>query len=324
MDLLIVGGTRFVGRHISEQALARGHRVTLLHRGVSQAPTLGAAEHLLADRDQLGGVLDGRSFDATIDVCAYWPHQVRSLASALGDRAGHYVHISSVSAYAESATRGGDESLPLATVETDDPDALPMTNDNYGALKALCEAAAKDSFGSESTAIVRPTYVVGPYDQSGRFTWWVDRIARGGLVACPGPADNPMQVIDARDQATWVLGLAEQRISGAFHSCSPEPPWSFGDMLEEIRAALDSDAELRWVSPDLVGDAPYPLWSPAPEGLMALSPAAARATGLSPRPFAETVRDTAAWMRAAAWHKDGVGVDPDHEAGLLAAPGSGV
>lgn len=221
MDLLIVGGTRFVGRHIAEQALARGHRVTLLHRGSTQAPTLGAAEHLLADRDRLGGVLEGRSFDATIDACAYWPGQVRSLASALDGRGGHYVYISSASAYAETSTRGGDESLPLARIGTDDPDSLAMGPDTYGPLKALCEKASTEEFGAVTSTIVRPTYVVGPHDHTGRFTWWVDRISRGGAVACPGPADHPMQLIDARDQASWVVGLAERRVSGAFHSCSP-------------------------------------------------------------------------------------------------------
>ncbi len=319
MDLLIVGGTRFVGRHIAEQALARGHRVTLLHRGSTQAPTLGAAEHLLADRDRLGGVLEGRSFDATIDACAYWPGQVRSLASALDGRGGHYVYISSASAYAETSTRGGDESLPLASIGSDDPDSLAMGPDTYGPLKALCEKASTEEFGAVTSTIVRPTYVVGPHDHTGRFTWWVDRISRGGAVACPGPADHPMQLIDARDQASWVVGLAERRVSGAFHSCSPEPPWSFRDMLEGIRSALDADAELRWLDPHDVGSAPFPLWAPEAEGVLALSPAAARATGLSPRPFAETVRDTAAWMASAPWRPDGVGVDADDEARLLAA-----
>ena len=167
--------------------------------------------------------------------------------------------------------------------------------------------------------IVRPTYVVGPFDHTGRFARWVDRIARGGMVACPGPAGNPMQLIDARDQASRVVGLAERRIPGAIHSCSPEPPWSFGDMLAGIRLALSADAEFRWRDPAEVGSAPFSLWTPEAEGVLALSPAAARATGLSPRPFVETVRDTAAWMVTADWHRDGVGGDSDDEARLLTA-----
>ena len=319
MELLIVGGTRFVGRHIAERALVRGHRVTLLHRGSTQAPTLGAAEHLLADRDHLGAALDDRSFDVTIDACAYWPGQVRSLASALDGRGGHYVYISSASVYADTSTRGGDESLPLASIHTDDPDSLPMTGDTYGPLKALCEKSAAVEFGAGGSVIVRPSFVVGPHDPSGRFTWWVDRISRGGVVACPGPADNPMQLIDARDQASWVVGLAERRVGGAFHSCSPEPPWSFRDMVEGIRSALDADAEFRWLDADDVGGAPFPLCTRDAEGVLALSSAAALGTGLSPRPFADTVRDTADWMSTADWRREGVGVDPDDEARLLAA-----
>ncbi|MDA8438880.1 MAG: hypothetical protein M0Z51_08480 [Propionibacterium sp.] len=132
MELLIVGGTQFVGRHIAEQVLVRGHRVTLVHRGGTDAPMMGAAEHLLADRDHLGGVLDGRSVDATIDACAVWPGQVRSPASALDGHAGHYVYISSASAYADPSSRG-------------DPDSLPLGADTYGPLKALCEEAAPRS-----------------------------------------------------------------------------------------------------------------------------------------------------------------------------------
>ena len=111
---------------------------------------------------------------------------------------------------------------------------------------------------------VRPTYVVGPFDHTGRFARWVDRIARGGMVACPGPAGNPMQLIDARDQASRVVGLAERRIPGAIHSCSPEPSWSFGDMLAGIRLALSTDAEFRWRDPAEVGSAPFSLWTPKP------------------------------------------------------------
>jgi 2'-hydroxyisoflavone reductase len=319
MDLLIVGGTRFVGRHITAAALARGHRVTLLHRGLTQSPGLEAADHLLADRDDLGSALEGRAFDATIDVCAYWPRQVRSLAAALGGRGGHYVYISSISAYADTSVLGGDESLPLATVDADDPDSLPMSGGNYGPLKALCEAAARGEFGSEASLVVRPTYVVGPDDYTGRFTWWVDRISRGGEVACPGPAENPMQLVDARDQAEWIVGVTESRATGDFHVCTPAPPWSFRDMLEGIRDALVSGAELRWVPADAVGDAPFPLWGPEPEGVLALDPGAALATGLKARPFAETVRETASWMAGSDWRQPGVGVDPDTEARLLRA-----
>jgi 2'-hydroxyisoflavone reductase len=323
MRILIIGGTRFVGRHLAEAAMAAGHEVTLLHRGRSRPDSLADAEHLLTDRDADLSVLDGRSFDATIDVCAYWPRQVRSLAAALGDRGGQHVYISSVSAYAEPGRPGGDESIPLATIDADDPDALEMTDTAYGPLKALCERAATDAYGADAVTIVRPTYVVGPYDPTGRFTWWVDRLARGGPVLCPGPADSPMQLIDARDQAAWIVGLVESKTTGAFHPCSPVPPWSFADMIGAIAATLGSDAEPIWVDGAAVraegvdgGD--LPLWSEgAHEQMLALDPGAAVATGLAPRPLVETIRDTAEWMATKRWRRDEVGLDPARETELL-------
>ncbi len=167
--------------------------------------------------------------------------------------------------------------------------------------------------------IVSPTYGVGPYDHTGRFSWWVDRISQGGVVGCQGPAGNPMQPIDARDRASWIVGPAERRIPGTFHSCSPEPPWSSGDMLTAIGSALDADAEFSRLDPDDVVAAPFPLGTPEAEAVLVLSRAAARASGLPPRPFAETVRDTAARMVTADWRRDGAGVEPDGEARLPAA-----
>jgi 2'-hydroxyisoflavone reductase len=323
MRILIIGGTRFVGRHIAEAALASGHDLTLLHRGNSQPDSLADAEHLLTDRDGDLSVLAGRSFDATIDVCAYWPRQVRAVAAALEDRGDQHVYISSVSAYADPDRPGADESTPLATTDADDPDALEMTAEAYGPLKALCERAAVEAYGADAVTIVRPSYVVGPYDPTGRFTWWVDRLTRSGPVLCPGPADSPMQLIDARDQAEWVVGLVESGTTGAFHACSPAPPWSFADMIAAIGATLDGAAEPIWVDgkaliDDGVDGGDLPLWSEgADEQGLALDPGAAVRTGLTPRPVADTIRDTADWMATAQWRRDGVGLDPRREAELL-------
>ena len=324
MRILIIGGTRFVGRHISEAALAAGHELTLLHRSRPAPDLLPDAEHLTADRDVDLSVLDGRSFDVTVDTCAFWPRQVRSLAEAIGDRGGHHVYISSVSAYAETDQTGGDESLPLATLEPGvDPDTAPMTDQNYGPLKALSEQAAIDAYGADAVTIVRPTYVVGPYDPSARFTWWVDRIGHGGRVLCPGPAEAAMQVIDARDQGAWVVGLAESRTAGAFHPCTPPPPWSFADMVEAIAKALDADIEPVWIDAEALlteglDGAIVPLWSEGvSEGLMALDGSAAQRTGLTPRPVPDTIRDTRDWMATADWQREGSGLDPEREAELL-------
>jgi len=324
MRILIIGGTRFVGRHVSEAALAAGHELTVLHRSSPDPGLLPEAEHLLADRDGDLSVLGGRSFDATVDVCAYWPRQVRSLAEALGDRGGHHVYISSVSAYADTDRAGGDESLPLATLDSgQDPDTAPMTEQTYGPLKALAEQAAVDAYGADAVAIVRPTYVVGPYDPTGRFTWWVDRIDRGGRVLCPGPAGSPMQLIDGRDQGAWIVGLVESGTAGAFHPCTPAPPWGFTDMIDAIAKAIGADVEPVWVDAEALraegidgGD--IPLWSEGvDEYVLALDSSAALRTGLTPRPLADTIRDTQAWIATTDWRRDGVGLDPDREADLL-------
>jgi 2'-hydroxyisoflavone reductase len=324
MRILIAGGTRFVGRAITEAALAAGHDLTLLHRGHSNPDLFPEAEHLLADRDGDLSVLSGRSFDATVDVCAYWPRQVRSLAAALDGRGGQHVYISSVSAYDDPGRAGGDESIPLATLDTDeDPDEVAMSDTTYGPLKALSEQAAIDAYGRDAVTIVRPTYVVGPHDPTGRFTWWVDRLSRGGPVLCPGPAASPMQLIDARDQGAWVVGLVETKTTGAFHPCSPTPPWSFADMIDAINTTLGAGAEPTWVDGEAlraadVDGADLPLWSEgADEYVLALDPTEAMATGLNPRPLADTIRDTADWIATTTWRRDGVGLAPEREAELL-------
>jgi 2'-hydroxyisoflavone reductase len=331
MRLLIVGGTSFVGRHMTEAALNTGHEVTLANRGHTGPELFPHARHLRIDRDRRGADLEalkGHEWDATLDCCAYWPGQVRALADALDGRGGHHLHVSSVSAYAEGVAPGADESAPLAQLhgaDAADPDAVDMSGTTYGPLKAACERLAVQSFGESSTAVVRPTYVVGPLDPSGRFCWWVDRLARGGRTLCPGPAGAPLQVIDARDQARFAIGLVEQRISGAFHTCSPRPPFSLGDLVDCAAEALGSTVEPVWAPADWllqrgVDGATFPLWAEgASEGVMAMDPSAAEQAGLRPRPLADTIRETWQWMQdGGAWHREGNGLSPALEQGLLA------
>src|SRR5215469_4368041 len=186
MRILIIGGTVFVGRHITEAALAGGHEVTLFHRGRSGSELFAQAAHLFGDRNDDLSPLSAGSWDATIDVCGFFPRQVRSLADALGGRGGQYLFISSTSAYRTPVAPGFNEDAPLA--ELDDPAAEEITEENYGGLKVAGERAAFELFGVDNTTVIRPTYVVGPRDHSYRFTWWVDRIARGGNVLAPGGA----------------------------------------------------------------------------------------------------------------------------------------
>ncbi len=324
MRILFIGGTRFVGRAIAEAALDRDHEITLLHRGHTRPEGLEQAEHLQADRDGDLSVLSGRSFDATVDVCAYVPRQVRQLAEALDGRGGHHVFISTMSVYADTVEPGLTEDGTL--VSLDDPETEKVTGETYGGLKVLCEQQAASSYGDALT-VVRPTYVIGPRDHTGRFTRWVRRIARGGDVLAAGPYDAPMQVIDARDQAEWTVKLTEDGTAGTFNSISPTPPFGFGDLLDAtVRAIGPSGTNLVWPDPTWLKEQgetyqTMPLWTEGErEWTLAADPTRALAAGLSPRPLAETISDTWKWIQdeqpplVPGW-----GVSEDREAELLAA-----
>ena len=288
---------------MTEAALDRGHDVTLLHRGVSDDPAFAGVEQLRADRDGDLSVLAGREFDATIDVCAYVPRQVHALAEALGDRGGHHVLISTMSVYSDTVQPGLTEDSPLQ--QLDDPATEDVTGETYGGLKVLCEREAEDAYGEDHLTVVRPTYVIGPHDHTGRFTWWVRRIARGGDVLAPGRAESPIQVVDARDQADWTIGLAEQQQAGYYNSASPTPPFGFGDLLDAtVRAVGPDGTQLTWADPAWLVEQgethqSLPLWTEGnSEWVLAADPSKAFASGLSPRPLAETVTDTWEWIQA--------------------------
>ena len=298
MRILIIGGTRFVGHAMADAALTAGHDVTLLHRNATEE--LPGATHLLADRGGDLSVLAGLTFDATIDVCAYVPGQVRSLHAALGDRGGHHVFISTVSVYQEPEGPGAGEDSPLFAPAPED--ATEVTNETYGPLKVTCENVATELYAAGGLAIVRPTYVVGPRDMTARYPWWTLRAARGGTMIAPGPAEAPMQYIDARDMGAWTIRLAEGKVSGAFTAAHPHT--TFGTLLDETLGAVDSDARLvpvdgDWLVEQGVDGLQLPLWTEgAPEWSLAMSTERAQEAGLTFRPFAETVRDTLAWAQA--------------------------
>ncbi len=325
MRILIIGGTAFVGRYIAEAALAAGHDVTLFNRGRTGPDLFPEATHLTGDRNTDLSALAEGEWDATIDVCAYFPRQVRQLAEVLGTRGGHHVYISSTSAYRTPVAAGFGEDAPLAGLT--DPDAEEITDENYGGLKVACERLAVELYGAAGTTIVRPTYVIGPNDRSYRFTWWVERIAHGGTVLAPGGKTDPIQVIDVRDMGTWIVALAAGAVTGVFHAVSPEPPFGFEDLLSVISAEVaPPGTELVWVSTEFLqaeGETAetLPLWpgGDSESDINAADPSAASAAGLRPRPIGQTAVELHAAEQAAPTPiRPGTGISAEREAELLA------
>lgn len=337
LNLLIIGGTRFLGRHLVDAALARGDRITLFNRGQSPAAVPEGVAVLRGDRQGDLSALAASAcgpWDAVIDTCGYLPGDVARMAEALSARIGRYVFISSVSAYASSALPNAEDA-PLATL--DDPDATVVDGRSYGPLKALCEAAVLRQVGAARSLLIRPGLIVGPHDPTGRFTWWPARLARaatdGQPVLAPGAADRPLQFIDARDLAAWVLRLIDIGASGPFNAIAPPGFSTWGALLQACAGAAGTTPDLRWV-PDAVllaqGVAPWsdlPLWLPVdgPDAaehaaFMAVPTDRAQAAGLVCRPVAETVADTLGWWRALPSERQAfaqTGLAPEREAALL-------
>jgi 2'-hydroxyisoflavone reductase len=326
MRLLILGGTHFLGRHLAAEALARGHSVSLFHRGKTGSDLFPEAEHLIGDRDGNLDALSGREWDAVIDTSGYVPRLARASAEKLKGAVGHHTFISTISVYPGfPETPHIDESSPVGKL--DDPTIEEVTGESYGPLKALCEQAVAAVF-PEHTLVVRPGLIVGPCDPTDRFTYWPQRVARGGEMLAPGRAGFPIQFIDARDLAAWTLTMTEQGQMGTFNATGPDHTLTMGELLDESQRASGSDASLTWV-PDAFlveagaeGWSELPLWVSEAEapGLSNVNCAKAYTAGLSFRPLAETVRDTLAW--AATRPQDyqmKAGLAPEKEAEILAA-----
>ena len=331
MKLLVLGGTRFLGRHVAEQALARGHRVTLLHRGRSGPALFPQAEHRIADRDGDLSVLSGdEHWDAVIDTSAYMPRQVRAVAERLAGRVGQYQLVSTISVYADPDRAGTDEDAAPMQMLADTATAA-VTGETYGGLKALCEAAARQGFAGRCL-VSRPGLLVGPHDPTERFTWWLRRLARGGEVLAPGDPATPVQFIDARDAAAWMLLQAERGGEGTCNLTGPAAPLTMGGLLEAARRELAPSARLEWVGEAFLlaqGVAPWtdlPLWLPRDEaGMHRVDIRRALAAGLQCRPLEATLADTAAWAPPLPADipegppRPPVGLAAEREAALLAA-----
>lgn len=324
MRILTIGGTRFIGRHFVERAISRNHSVTLFHRGQSTSSLFRQSTHVVGDRNNDLQLLADGSWDVTVDFSAFTPRQVRQLAVAIRSRSDQYMLVSSTAVYAPPEPYGFDEDAPRITLA--DPVPEEVTNDSYGGLKALCEDAAIQCFSDP--LIIRPTYVVGPYDYTGRFTYWVNRIARGGDILAPGPTDAYFQLIDVRDLTEWMVSLLEQDITGTYHAATPFPPTSFGKLLDDIASCVaPSGTTFSWVDQSYLLNtrlegAELPLWPGAnPDGIIeAADPSRAKRTGLVTRPIIETIRQICDHeLHSPTPVKTPVGLDAKREAELLAS-----
>jgi 2'-hydroxyisoflavone reductase len=326
MRILILGGSVFLGRALTDAALDKGHSVTHFRRGKSGAAP-ARVETILGDRTGDLAALDARSFDAVIDTSGYLPQVVRRSAGKLRDKTARYLFVSSISVYESCPRHGVTEDEPVAAPLDPVPDA--MTPDTYGALKAMCEAVVREVFGPRSL-IVRPGLIVGPHDASDRFTYWPHRVARGGRVAAPVRPGLPVQYIDVRDLAEWMVELLAQGAGGVFNATGMPGTTTMGDLLETCRHAAASDAQFEWMDAAFLeahGAHPWskmplqvPEGDPSMKGLNSVSVARALAAELRFRSQAQTVADTLAWSRTRppdhAWK---AGLAPDEERALLAS-----
>jgi 2'-hydroxyisoflavone reductase len=297
VKLLVLGGTKFVGRATVEDALERGHEVTLFNRGETNPHLFPEVEKLRGDKERDLSALRGRSWDVALDPSAYTPGPVRAATELLADAVEHYVFISTISVYAD-VSRPFDEDSPLEELKDGLPDDRLLEDySNYGPLKVLSERAVAETLPGRH-AIVRPGLVVGPHDPTGRFSYWPRRVARGGEVLAPAPAEDPLQIIDVRDLGNWIVSLSENRVSGTFNAVHPGISWR-----ELLRACLEvtgSGASIVWVDGDFLleeGVEPWselPVWVRGPEytGFHRADVSRAIAAGLTFRPLAETVQAT--------------------------------
>jgi 2'-hydroxyisoflavone reductase len=333
MRLLILGGSQFVGRHIVEAALERGHSVTLFNRGRTNPNLFPGVDEVHGDRDGGLSALDGRTWDAVIDTSGYLPRVVRQSAEYTSGKASQYIFVSSISVYAQPMIENGDENAPLETM--DDPASEDITA-HYGALKVLCEQAVDAAFAGK-TLHVRPGMIIGPYDPTDRFTYWVHRAAQGGEMLAPGSPGRPVQFIDARDLAALLLDMTEAGATGAVNATGPEQRVTMGDYLDSCLRVTGSGAQLTWIdeafllSHDAHPFMELPFWLPEAENaLFTVNIDRALAAGLRFRPLDDTVRDTQLWSESRAAEQPrwspafagqprAVGMDPAKEAALLKA-----
>jgi 2'-hydroxyisoflavone reductase len=332
LRILILGGTGFLGPATIDAALARGHMVTMFNRGKTRPDLYPTVEKLHGDRDPKKGeglkALETGEWDVVIDNSAYYPRMVTASASLLAPRCKQYILISSVSAYKDPVPVHGDENASLATMPDPTQENMGKSYEYYGALKALCERAAEKAMPGRVT-VVRPGFIVGPDDSSGRFTYWPVRFSRGGEVAVPGKPTDPIQIIDVRDLGEWLVKLAENGTTGTFNACGPAQKLSWGTVIEACQKVSPANTKTIWLPAEFVAHQDgldFPIWVPPTgetAGFHTWSNERAVKAGLRFRPVEATVKDTLEWYKSQEKAEKGrdklAGPSAESEAKALAA-----
>ncbi|MBZ4420333.1 NAD-dependent epimerase/dehydratase family protein [Myxococcus sp. RHSTA-1-4] len=330
-NILILGGTSFLGPALVEFARSRGHTLTLFNRGKTNPGLFPDVEKLQGNRDpnKDNGLkaLEGRKWDAVVDTSGYVPRMVKASAELLAPNTDHYVFVSSISVYKDLSKPGITESSPVATVEDETTEKVM---EHYGALKALCEKAAETAMPGR-VLNVRPGLIVGPDDPSDRFTYWPVRVARGGEVLAPGDGQDPIQFIDARDLARFIILNLERRTTGVYNATGPNQPVLMKDFLELNKQVIGSDARFTWADVEFLKKQKVEPWTDMPAwmprtgeegGLGQVNIDKALAAGLAFRPAADTLRDTLAWFKTLPPERQAkldAGIAAEREKEVLAA-----
>lgn len=318
MKILIIGGTKFLGRHLIKAAQDRNHEVTLFNRGKTSDEEFANVEQIHGDRNFELEKLANRTWDAVIDTCGYLPQSIKTSAEFLKNSVGQYVFISSISTYSDFSLPNFAENTPLAKLTPEQEKRLAeidlkgdltayVLGEMYGALKVLCEEEAERAMPNK-TLIIRPGLIVGEYDWTDRFSYWVMRVAKGGEVLAPGNPNRFIQFIDAQDLAKWTIKMIEDKEVGVFNATGKPFELTFGKFLDEVKSVIKSDAQFTWVSEEFLTEEKVAPWSELPlclpesdedsKGFLSANVDKAINKGLTFQPLSETILKTLTWRKS--------------------------